>query len=106
MKVANGMVKRVVPWTIPVLSIGIFIFDLLTPAGVAVSRRPVSMDTHLFNGDPGVVEAAGRAVGERNPQRTERPGDARAIAGDGSGVVRRSTSTTGGQADHGNSRHP
>ena len=37
MKVANGMVMRVVPWAIPVLSIGIFIVDLLTPAGVAVS---------------------------------------------------------------------
>lgn len=37
MKVANGMVMRVVPWAIPVLSIGIFIFDLLAPVGVAVS---------------------------------------------------------------------
>jgi len=37
MKVANGMVMRVVPWAIPVLTVGIFIVDLLTPVGVAVS---------------------------------------------------------------------
>jgi PAS domain S-box-containing protein len=37
MKVANGMVMRVVPWAIPILSLGIFIVDLLTPVEVAVS---------------------------------------------------------------------
>ena len=37
MKVANGVVMRVVPWAIPLLTIGIFILDLLTPVGVAIS---------------------------------------------------------------------
>jgi PAS domain S-box-containing protein len=31
------MVMRVAPWTIPVLTIGIFVFDLVTPVGVAAS---------------------------------------------------------------------
>src|SRR5215510_8592133 len=36
MKVDDMMV-RVAPWAIPVLTIGIFVFDLVTPVGVAVS---------------------------------------------------------------------
>jgi PAS domain S-box-containing protein len=37
MKVANLVVMQVAPWAIPVLTISIFIFDVLTPVGVAVS---------------------------------------------------------------------
>ncbi|MBH0192723.1 MAG: PAS domain S-box protein [Nitrospira sp.] len=36
MKVGHSLVMRVMPWAIPVLTIGIFIFDLLTPAGVGI----------------------------------------------------------------------
>jgi PAS domain S-box-containing protein len=37
MKVVNAMVMRLAPWAIPLLTIVIFIFDLVTPVGVAVS---------------------------------------------------------------------
>ena len=37
MKVVNSLVMRMAPWAIPVLTINIFLFDLLTPVGVAVS---------------------------------------------------------------------
>jgi len=37
MKVVNSLVMRVAPWAIPILTIGIFVFDVLTPVGVAVS---------------------------------------------------------------------
>jgi PAS domain S-box-containing protein len=37
MKVVNSLAMRVAPWAIPLLTIGIFVFDLLTPVGVAVS---------------------------------------------------------------------
>ncbi|MDH4328747.1 MAG: PAS domain S-box protein [Nitrospira sp.] len=36
MKVGYSLVMRAAPWAIPVLTIGIFIFDLLTPAGVGI----------------------------------------------------------------------
>src|SRR5262245_65473370 len=36
MKVDHMMV-RVAPWAIPVLTVGIFVFDLVTPVGMAVS---------------------------------------------------------------------
>ncbi|MBA5868228.1 MAG: PAS domain S-box protein [Nitrospira sp. CR1.3] len=37
MKIPNRIAMRVVPWSIPVLTLGIFVLDLLTPVGVAVS---------------------------------------------------------------------
>lgn len=37
MKVVNTTAMRVAPWAIPLLTIGIFLFDVLTPLGVAVS---------------------------------------------------------------------
>jgi PAS domain S-box-containing protein len=37
MKAASTVAMRIAPWAIPVLTIGIFVFDLLTPVGVAVS---------------------------------------------------------------------
>ena len=37
MKVDESVAMRTVPWVIPVLTIGIFIFDLLIPVGIAVS---------------------------------------------------------------------
>src|SRR5262249_9230357 len=37
MKIPTEMVMRVAPWAIPLLIIGTFIFDLLTPIGVAAS---------------------------------------------------------------------
>lgn len=36
MKVDHSFAMRVTPWAIPILTIGIFIFDLLTPAGVGI----------------------------------------------------------------------
>ena len=36
MKVEHSLVMRAAPWAISVLTIGIFIFDLLTPAGVGI----------------------------------------------------------------------
>ncbi|MDH4237200.1 MAG: PAS domain S-box protein [Nitrospira sp.] len=36
MKVGHSLVMRAAPWAILVLTIGIFIFDLLTPAGVGI----------------------------------------------------------------------
>ncbi len=37
MKDVDSLVMRVVHWTIPLLTIGIFAVDLLTPVGIAVS---------------------------------------------------------------------
>lgn len=37
MKVVKSFAMRVAPWAIPLLTIGIFVFDLFTPVGVAVS---------------------------------------------------------------------
>jgi len=37
MKVIDSLAMRAVPWAIPLLTIGVFVFDLLTPVGVAVA---------------------------------------------------------------------
>jgi len=37
MKVDDSVAMRTVPWVIPLLTIGIFFFDLMTPVGIAVS---------------------------------------------------------------------